>query len=240
MATYYIYCDESCHLENDGFDVMVLGALTCPENKKVTVFNDIRKIKMIHGLSSWLEIKWTKVSKSKVEFYIDLVDYFFNNDYLSFRGVIASNKSKLDHFRYNQSDYDLWYYKMYFYLLDPIIDPVNRYRIFIDIKDTKGGPKVKKLHNVLCNNIYDFKHDVINDIKQINSEESEILQLTDLFIGALSYYYRNLHKNPNANLGKKSILDHLHLEYGINPSISTPRYEQKFNIFIWQPRRCEF
>jgi hypothetical protein len=25
-----IYCDESCHLENDHIPVMVLGAVTCP------------------------------------------------------------------------------------------------------------------------------------------------------------------------------------------------------------------
>ena len=26
----HIYCDESCHLENDGMKAMVLGALWCP------------------------------------------------------------------------------------------------------------------------------------------------------------------------------------------------------------------
>ena len=51
-----------------------------------------------------------------------------------------------------------------------MIAPSNEYRIFIDIKDTKGGPKVKKLHEVLCNYRYDFKHKVIRDIKQINSK----------------------------------------------------------------------
>ena len=28
--TYNIYCDESCHLRNDGQKAMVLGALWCP------------------------------------------------------------------------------------------------------------------------------------------------------------------------------------------------------------------
>lgn len=30
MIRYNIYCDESCHLENDAIPVMVLGAATCP------------------------------------------------------------------------------------------------------------------------------------------------------------------------------------------------------------------
>jgi len=32
---YNIYCDESCHLENDGEKVMVLGAIWCPRAENV-------------------------------------------------------------------------------------------------------------------------------------------------------------------------------------------------------------
>lgn len=212
--------------------------MTCPYHKKRIIFNDLRKIKRKHRLSSWLEIKWTKVSESKIDFYKELVDYFFDNDDLSFRGIVATNKTKLDHLRYNQGNYDLWYYKMYFQLLDPVIDPLYGYRIFIDIKDTRGGPKVRKLHNVLCNNMYDFKHEVIRDISQINSKESEVLQLVDLFIGALSFYHRGLYKRSNCNKGKKILLNHLTEKYSIDLATSTPRYERKFNIFIWVPRGC--
>ncbi|WKV08214.1 DUF3800 domain-containing protein [Thermoanaerobacterium sp. CMT5567-10] len=232
--TINIYCDESCHLEHDGNDIMVLGAITSPECEKENIFKIIREIKMKHGLNSWIEVKWTKISDSKVDLYIELIDYFFNNPNLSFRSIIATNKSKLDHIRYNKGSYDLWYYKMYFYLLDPLIDPSNKYRIFIDIKDTKGGPRIKKLHEVLCNNIYDFNQDVIKDIKQISSKESEILQLADILIGALSYYQRNLYETSK-NKGKKSVIERI-ITYNINMSQTTSRSEKKFNIFIWEPR----
>lgn len=34
MSTVYnLYCDESCHLENDGQKAMVLGAVWCPDDK---------------------------------------------------------------------------------------------------------------------------------------------------------------------------------------------------------------
>jgi len=29
MVIYNVYCDESCHLENDDMSVMVLGGVTC-------------------------------------------------------------------------------------------------------------------------------------------------------------------------------------------------------------------
>lgn len=234
---YNIYCDESCHLQHDRNDILVLGGILCPEHLKKSIFEDIRNIKIKHGLSSWFEIKWTKVSESKIDFYLDLLDYFFNNKELLFRGIVATHKNILDHNKYNQGDYNLWYYKMYFLLLAPIIDPCNEYKIFIDIKDTKGGPKVKKLKEVLCNNVYDFKQEVIKNINQINSKESELIQLTDLFIGALSYYHRTIYRNKKANKGKVKIIETLSKKYSIDLSKKTKLNETKFNIFIWEPRR---
>lgn len=236
MDIFNIYCDESCHLQYDQSDLMVLGAVKCHDNYKSKIFKNIRDIKLKHGLSSWFEIKWTKVSKAKIDFYLSIIDYFFNEPALSYRGVILTNKKRLNHTLYNCGDYNLWYYKMYFLLLNHIIDPSEEYRIFIDIKDTQGGPKIKKLHEVLCNNIYDFKHEVIKDVNQIRSHESEILQLADLFNGALSYFHRGLYNRPGSNKGKDKIIEHL---WGKGLDFqSTKKSEEKFNIFIWVPRGC--
>lgn len=30
---YNVYCDETCHLENDGINDMILGAIWCPQEK---------------------------------------------------------------------------------------------------------------------------------------------------------------------------------------------------------------
>ena len=30
---YNVYCDETCHLEHDGINDMVIGAIWCPQNK---------------------------------------------------------------------------------------------------------------------------------------------------------------------------------------------------------------
>ncbi len=229
-----IYCDESCHLEHDDSEIMVLGAMSCNIDEKSNIFNDIRVIKNKHGLDSKFEIKWTKVSKSKIEFYKELVDYFFQNKNLHFRGLVAMHKKELDHCKFNNGDYDTWYYKMYFRLLDPIIHESEKYKILIDIKDTHGGPRVQKLHEVLCNNIYDFKLEVINGVYQINSKESEILQLADLMIGALGYYHRKLY-NSGKNLGKRELIDYIQEKHKINMAKRTARTAQKYNLFIWSP-----
>ncbi len=234
MKSFDVYCDESCHLKKDNSDVMVLGSLQCLEHEKQQIYNHIRDIKSKHGLSTYFEIKWTKVSESKIEFYLELLHYFFSNGGLSYRGLVASGKSILDHERYNNGDYDLWYYKMYFLLLDPVIKPIHTYRVFIDIKDTRGGKRVSKLREVLCNNIYDFKGDVIKSIYQVDSRSSELIQLVDLINGALTYYHRHLYNSENSNNGKNIFISKL--EEHINLDLTTSRNEEKFNMIIWKPQ----
>ncbi len=76
----------------------------------------IREIKSKHKLSKSFEIKWTKVSNGKIDFYEDIINYFFDNDDLHFRALIVSDRSKLAHKRFSQT-HDTWYYKMYFNLI---------------------------------------------------------------------------------------------------------------------------
>ncbi len=234
MDIYNVYCDESCHLQNDNSPVMILGAMYCEKEKKQEIFEQIREIKSKYNLSTYFEIKWTKVSESKLDFYLELLDYFINNDDLFYRGLVAKGKANLNHQKYNGGDYDLWYYKMYYRMLDPIISPYDRYHIMVDIKDTRGGKRVSKLREVLCNNIYDFKKEVIGQIGQINSRESEILQLADLINGALGYYHRGLCEGIDCNQGKKAFVEKLQKYYDLD-SISSYS-EKKFNLFIWQPK----
>jgi len=92
---YNVYCDESCHLERDHQPVMVLGAVWCPLEKSHEISVRIREIKTSHGLSPKFESKWTKVSPAKQVFYLDLLDYFFDDDDLHFRALIVPDKTKL-------------------------------------------------------------------------------------------------------------------------------------------------
>ena len=234
MKRYNVYCDESCHLEKDTSPIMILGAMYCQEERKKQIYDEIRAIKIKHNISSFFEIKWTKVSESKIDFYLELLDYFWNNQDLLYRGLVASGKQSLDHDKYNGGDYDLWYYKMYYRMLDPVISPNDKYHIMDDIKDTRGGKRVAKLREVLCNNIYDFKKEVIDQIGQINSKESEILQLADLINGALAFYHRGLADNADSNQGKVKFVRALQRHVDLD---NNTRYgERKFNLFIWAPK----
>ena len=224
-----IYCDESCHLENDGQRVMVLGGVWCPEEKRRDIAIRLREIKQRHGFSSDFEVKWSKVSQSAVAFYLDYVDYFFDDDDLHYRALIVPDKSLLRHEEFGQ-DHDTWYYKMYFDMLKVIFDPNARHHVYLDRKDTKGAAKVQKLHDVLCNNMYDFSREIIARVQLVQSKEIEQVQLADLLTGAICYANRGL----AGNAGKLALVERIKKRSRYSLANTTLLREQKVNILRWQ------
>ncbi len=233
-TTFNVYCDESGHLPDDAQRVMVLGAVWCPLDKTRHVAHAMRGIKKQHGLSPLMEVKWTKVSPAKIQFYLDLVDYFFDEDSLRFRALVIPDKSKLDHEAFHQ-DHETWYYKMYFSMLKVIIAPEDHFRIYVDIKDTRSADKVRKLHDVLCNAMYDFDQNIIERIQTVRSHEVEQLQLTDLLIGAVRY----ANSATDQQRAKDQIVRRVRQRSGYSLVRSTLLTERKLNIFRWQAREVE-
>jgi hypothetical protein len=225
---YNVYCDESCHLENDGHKAMVLGAIWCPEEKRRETSERLREIKQKHRLGRDFEIKWTKVSCSKQAFYKEILDFFFDDDDLHFRGLIVPDKTVLHHEKFGQN-HDDWYYKMYFTMLKTIFEPSSRYRVYIDIKDTLGHEKITKLHEVLCNNAMDYSRQMVERIQRIHSHESEQLQLADLLIGALSYFHRGL----AGNKAKQGLIARIQQRSGYQLTGTTLSRENKLNLLVW-------
>jgi hypothetical protein len=232
--TFNVYCDESCHLEHDHISVMAWGAVTCPAGDARAIAEAVRALKAEHGLALDFEAKWTKVSPAKAAFYLALIDLFLADDRLRFRGLVVPDKSKLDHARFEQS-HDDWYYKMYFTMLRPIFTAPHRYRIYLDVKDTRGGPKTRKLHEVLANSLFDFDRECIERVQQVRSHESELLQLTDLLIGALTYANRGL----TSNAAKIAILERLRTGLGAQVLTRTSAFAAvKFNILVWRAQEA--
>lgn len=232
-TTYNLYCDESCHLENDQQKAMVLGAIWCPLDKSREIAIRLREIKQKHGLSPQFEVKWTKVSPAKVDLYLDLIDYFFDDDDLNFRALIVPDKSKLQHDHFHGQDHDRWYYKMYFDMLKVIFSPDARYRLYLDIKDSRGAEKSRMLHEVLCNNMYDFSRKVIERLQLVHSHEVEQMQLVDLLIGAISYLNRGLHGSS----AKEALISRIQQRSGYSLKKSTLYRENKVNLFHWHPHQ---
>ncbi|MDO4782126.1 MAG: DUF3800 domain-containing protein [Capnocytophaga felis] len=221
MKTFNLYCDESCHLENDHKKYMFLGSVSSAYNQVKLHTENLRELKEKHKFNA--EIKWSNVSKSKYYFYADLIEYFFSTD-LKFR-CIGIEKSKINNNKFNQS-FDDFYYKMYYQLLNHNIDSRYAYNVYLDIKDTLSAFKVKKLREIL-----NTKYGVFRNIQNIRSYESLLLQLTDFIMGAISYYHNNEEK---ANLSKMKIIEKIQTHSKLD--LSKTNYDSKLNLFFIELR----
>ena len=241
-----IYCDESCHLQNDGIDVMAVGAIWCKSSNIEGISKKIKDIKLKHGLKPTFkknrslhkpafELKWHKVSNSKLKFYEELVDFFFDDDNLHFSVLIVPSKSALDHEKLEQT-HDGFYYLTYFKMLKIILNPDYTHKIYLDIKDTRGNEKIVNLKEYLINTHYDYSQQIVKKIQQVRSHEVELIQLADLFVGAIAYIHRGL-KTSNAKLQLLEQIKRRSTYSLIKPTLVK---ERKFNIFIWQPNNTNF
>ncbi len=231
LDTYHIYADESAHLENDGLTHMVLGAVWCEKTVARRAARQIRALRTRHGIHRLAELKWTRVSNSKLDYFKQLVDLFWDTEGLNFRAMVV-DKRQLDHKSFGQT-HDDWYYKIYFDMLKWILYPDRAFRVFLDEKDTRGVPKTRKLHEVLCNSHQDFNRDIIKTVETVRSSDVVLVQLADFLSGALGYANRH----PGSTGAKAEVVDHLRALSGYSLKQSTLLRARKFNILHWEGGR---
>lgn len=227
---YNIYCDESCHLISNDSKYMLIGAVYCPKIKVKKINEYIEHLKENYNLSNRIELKWNKIDKKTEKLYLDIINYFFNNDDLKFR-VIVIDKTSLNHEKYNQTEND-FYHKAYYEMLKYIIIPGNSYNIYPDIKDTNSYYYHQVMLDYLRIKMSDKNKKTIRKVQPIKSYEAPILQINDILIGALSYYYRNL----SGNNVKLNIITEINKLYQNTFDSSSYYNNTKFNIFIWKSR----
>lgn len=225
---YNVYCDESCHLKSNNSKYMLIGAVYCPKFKVKKINEYIEHLKENYNLSNKIELKWNKIDKKTEKLYLDIIAYFFNNDDLKFR-VIVIDKTKLNHEKYNQTEND-FYHKSYYEMLKYIITPGNSYNIYPDIKDTNSYYYHQIMLDYLRFKMSDTNKKTIKKVQPIRSYEAPILQINDILIGALSYYYRGLSENRI----KLTIVNEINKFYQNSFDVSSYYNNTKFNIFIWR------
>jgi predicted membrane chloride channel (bestrophin family) len=124
---------------------------------------------------------------------------------------------------------------MYFTMLKATFRPNASYRIYLDIKDTRSAPKVKKLWDVLCNNAYDFSREIIQKMQTVRSHEVEQLQLADLLIGAIAYINRDL----SGSSAKQRLVETIREHSGYSLTHSTLYREDKLNLLQWTAQEAD-
>lgn len=230
MNAYKIFCDESCHLEFDKSDIMVLGSICCTAAEVPALNKEIKELRHKHGYHN--EIKWTKLINKQKDFYSSLLEMFFASTLMRFKATIVTNKHLLNHESYNDGEHDKFYYKMFYYTLRDFMKPDDNFQIYLDYKDTKGGQRARKLSSVICN---ESRGSVNADFTIIHSHESQMIQLCDLLIGAIAYKNRtDIEKRSDI---KNFIIVKIEELSGRHLDEPTAQWEEKFNLFKFSPRK---
>lgn len=223
---FEVYCDETLP---DLFTsaapqgrYLMIGSLWLPADLRETVkarIADLRDRHRVHG-----EMKWRKVSPSKLGFYTDLVDLFmsFGLD-LRFR-CIAVDRQAMNLGLHN-GDAELGFYKFYYQVLHHWILDQNEYSVFCDLKRNRDRTRLSTLRRVLNNA---NRTSIIRDVQSLPSPEVALLQLCDVLLGAAS-----ARMNDRRDLGaaKESVVAHLERRLNRARLGPTHKAEEKFNIF---------
>ncbi|MBD1396754.1 DUF3800 domain-containing protein [Pontibacter sp. JH31] len=219
-----VYCDESgleALANKTAHKYVGIGGIWIPADKRATFKEQLNRIKAAHNIHS--EIKWKKVSPKYIDFYINLIDYFFALDFLRFR-VILIEAQKVDNCSYNDSDNELSFYKFYYQLLHHWIFDYNQYDIFLDLKVNRNKGRLNELHRVLSNaNLFSK----IKQVQGLPSEQSAGIQLADFFTGLVT----SKMNNEVSESAKFKLIKYVEKEYLRKEINHTSYTEEKFNIF---------
>ncbi|MCK4342438.1 MAG: DUF3800 domain-containing protein [Phycisphaerae bacterium] len=226
---FEVFCDESCQeLFQTGPDqqrqFVLLGSLWIEASQRPRFKQQIADLREQHKVGG--EAKWTRISSSRQDFYTALVQLFFAEKQMRFR-CIALKADEMQAVPFHGGDVELMFYKFYYQLLHHWILDCNRYSFFLDTKTNRIPGRLRKLHEVLSN--ANRLSEIVN-MQALPSREVDLLQLTDVLLGAVGYA---LHRHAGSQ-AKAAVVQEIETALG-HPIRPTPKSEEKFNVFRFRP-----
>ncbi len=221
---FEVYCDESgleALTQKDAHLFTAIGGIWIPSEYRTELKRGIGSIKAKYGING--ELKWKKFSPTYYDLYQEIIDFFFQTEFIRFR-VVLIQADKVDHIKFNNEDAELGFYKFYYQLLHHWIFDFNTYDIFLDLKVNRNKGRLKELERVL-----DFSN-LTSDIKQVQglpSEQSVGIQLADILTGLVSSKFNG----EITGAAKPRLIKYVEENYLKKQIAATPKWEEKFNIF---------
>jgi len=221
-----IYCDESRQdllvSKNPSHNFALIGSLWMSEATRLKLTKQIQILRTQHDV--WGEIKWSKVSQSKIEFYKSIIDLFLNTQNMPYFRCICIDSRKVDNGLFNGGDGELGFYKFYYQVLYHWIDkhPITC-RVFCDVKENRVKDRLKTLYKVLQNT----SNGTVTAVQALRSSDTPMLQICDLLLGMAS---ARLNRSVSAGSAKYELITYFEKSIGSKIS-ATCQSEHKFNVF---------
>lgn len=223
---FEVYCDETLPdlftSANPNGRFLMIGSLWLPSDMRNTAKERIAELRKKHAVHG--EIKWRKISPSKQDFYIELIDLFmsFGLD-MRFR-CVAVDRTEVNMGRLN-GDAELGFYKFYYQTLHHWILDNNEYSIFCDLKLNRDRSRLSTLKTVLGHTNRTSQIDVVQSLP---SPEVVLLQLCDVLLGAAS---ARMNGRKNLGAAKALVVQRLERRLDRHRLGPTSAAERKYNLF---------
>lgn len=225
----HIFMDESSLYDGQ---YMVIGGIWIPDALVEEARIVMKDIRYRYGVK-W-EFKWRTLSAVKIGAFKDVIDYFFAMHALTYRCIVI-DKHIVDYATYHDNDKELGFYKFYYFLISRNLNPCIDYHAFLDNRHNKRANRLSDLKsrvNYWCNNQYFCDHDILRAVEPRDSKDDELIQMADIFTGAVAGKWNN----SFTSTAKSEICDYIAKKIR-KPTlrVSCARNEFKFNIWQWKP-----
>ncbi|HJW57573.1 MAG TPA: DUF3800 domain-containing protein [Burkholderiaceae bacterium] len=205
-----IYADESC---KENHRHLILGGVAIQTENVPNVLTSLKEVRdkfNTHG-----EVKWTKASKSKLDFYKAFINVFFDlnrKNEASFH-CLTVDTGTFNHHAFNQGNAEIGFNKLIYQLLlhrfGVRYGEKFRIYVYLDKRNTSQQPDMLRpmLNSALKRKsigTYPFKRLTFQD-----SKSSDIIQLNDLLIGAIGFRKNGHHLAENCSAHKLQLAQHI-------------------------------
>ncbi len=228
IKTSFCFLDETGLLYSARDKFFALGIIRCSNPQKL--YSRIRKIRNRYNYKE--EVKWTNLDrKIRFDIAIEFFDIFLTED-AKFNCIIL-DKDELDFKKYFQNNLCKVYRNFSIALLKLIIgkEPEEVIILLTDDYFVSDSENIEAAIKGIVNDHY--KKFVIAGVCQINSKSSDLLQLTDLVLGAILY---DLKKQDglidHQNTFKRKFLNFIYQKLKIKKSFFINRFGFKTRNYV--------
>jgi hypothetical protein len=183
------------------------------------------------------ELKWEKVSASRVLAYAEFADFLFTQAGVEFRCIVV-DKSKVDYHHYFRGDEEAGFYAFYYHVLSQrakrLCNDGEAYYVYTDERKNRKASRLNTLR-IICNRGYrkNGGHaEPFRLVQPVASHTEDLVQLADVLTGAVVSA-----ANAGCTSPAKLALQNFIAEQAHLPSLTVPTGPgaSKFNIWHWRP-----
>ncbi len=175
---------------------MLIGGIWVDEITYKAVIEKCNQFKQSIGWTIDAKFNWKNVSKLTLSNYKKFIDIFFEFN-LNFNAIIIDQKEICLKNNY-ENDQELGFYIFYYLLLwhNSVKNDKNEYLIYLDRRNNKKQTRLDDLKKYLQ------KDSGLNIkvLEPVNSKYYNLIQFTDILLGAFGFYYNK--RNTDENVSK--------------------------------------